>query len=82
MKIKWRGAFGLNTNSDAMLAIYGDGAKDKLAYLGPDGANNEMMLQLESKSKNDQRQVTMWIDEKGFDFEYTEVYPRTPVGTT
>ena len=65
---KWRGLFGLGTNS-AMLTIYGDDGNTQVAYLGENAKNNEMMFQLKSKSKTDKRMASMHIDENGGRFD-------------
>ena len=56
---KVRGYFGLDTDGDAILETYGDDGDTAVAYLGENKKNNEMILQLQSKSKIDKRQVMM-----------------------
>ena len=63
---KERGTFGLDTDGDAMLKIYGDDGKTPVAYLGGNTKqNNEMVFQLESKSKSVKREVRIQIYENG-----------------
>lgn len=65
-KGKWRGSFGLDADGDATLQIYGDDRKSTIAYLGKDRKKNgEMTLQLQSKSKTDKREASMYIDGYG-----------------
>jgi len=66
-----RGLFGLSDSGDAVLKIFGDDGKTDVAYLGgnTENPNNEMMLQLKSKSKTDKREVMMSIDEYGGRFD-------------
>ena len=63
-----RGYFGLDTDGDAILETYGDDGDTAVAYLGENKKNNEMILQLQSKSKIDKRQVMM-IGENGGRFD-------------
>ena len=66
---KVRGYFGLDSGGDAILEISDDG-KTIVAYLGKNKAeNNEIMLQLQSKSKTDKREVMLAIDENGGRFD-------------
>ena len=66
---KWRGLFGL-ASGDAILTIYGADGKTTVAYLGKNAiADDEMMFQLNSKSKTDKRGVSMHIDENGGRFD-------------
>ena len=65
---KVRGYFGLDTDGDAILETYGDDGDTAVAYLGENKKNNEMILQLQSKSKIDKRQVMM-IGENGGRFD-------------
>ena len=58
---KVRGYFGLDTDGDAILETYGDDGDTAVAYLGENKKNNEMILQLQSKSKIDKRQVMMIV---------------------
>ena len=67
---KRRGFFGLDTNGDAILKIYGDDSITDVAYLGKNLRNDgEIMFVLESKSKTDKRQAVMSIDENGGRFD-------------
>ena len=67
---KWRGLFGLDTDGDAVLEIYGEDGKSQVAYLGKNiKENDEMILQLQSKSKIDKRQVMMMIGKNGGRFD-------------
>ena len=67
---KLRGLFGLDTDGDATLRIYGDDGKTSVVYLGGNPAyNDEMMFQLESNSKTDKRKASMSIDENGGRFD-------------
>ena len=66
---KERGYFGLDTSGDAVLQIYGDDGKSKVAYLGVDVRSNEMRLSLRSKSKTDKRGAMISIDENGGRFQ-------------
>ena len=62
--------FGLSSSGDAMLTMYGDSPNHAVAYLGGNKAeNNEMMLQLKSKSKTDKRETSIMIDENGGRFD-------------
>ena len=62
--------FGLSSCGDAMLTMYGVDPNHAVAYLGGNKEkNNEMMLQLKSKSKTDKREVSMAIDENGGRFD-------------
>ena len=64
---KRRGVFGLDTDGDAILTIFGDDEKTFVAYLGGNYENGEMMLHLNSKSttSTDKRAVIMNIDKNG-----------------
>ena len=63
---KDRGLFGLDTDGDAMLKIYGDDGETSVAYLGGNSnENGEMMFYLQSKSKTDKREARMSIDQYG-----------------
>ena len=64
-----RGYFGLDTDGDAILETYGDDGDTAVAYLGENKKNNEMILQLQSKSKIDKRQVMMMIGKNGGRFD-------------
>ena len=67
---KWRGAFGLDSDGDGMLTIYGDDTNTQAAYLGGNAdKNDEMMLKLQSKSKTDKRRASMMIDGNGGRFD-------------
>ena len=62
--------FGLSSSGDAMLTMYSDDPNHAVAYLGENKAeNNEMIFQLQSKSKIDKRQVMMMIGENGGRFD-------------
>jgi len=66
---KQKGYFGLSGGSSAILQIYGgDDEKSILAYLGKN-IFNEAIFRLHSKSKTDERQVSMQIDENGGRFD-------------
>ena len=58
----------MDTDGDAILETYGDDGDTAVAYLGENKKNNEMILQLQSKSKIDKRQVMM-IGENGGRFD-------------
>ena len=61
---------GLSSSGDAMLTMYSDDPNYVIAYLGGNEAkNNEMMLQLKSKSKSDKRETSIMIDENGGRFD-------------
>ncbi len=47
----------------------GDDGRTEVAYLGENVKTNEMIFQLQSKSKIDKRQVMMMIDENGGRFD-------------
>jgi hypothetical protein len=65
---KNRGYFGLNTNGDAILKIYGDDGETDVAYLGGNRKqNNEMMFHLQSQT--DKRMASMQIDKNGGRFD-------------
>ena len=67
---KWRGLFGLDTDGDAILKIFGDDGKTSVAYVGGNTDKNvEMMFLLRSKSTTDKRKATMSIDENGGRFD-------------
>ena len=67
---KERGYFGLSTDGNAFLEIYGDDGKSRVAYLGGNTKqNNEMMFVLSSKSKTDKREAMMSIDRNGGRFD-------------
>ena len=58
--------FGLGSSGDAMLTMYSDDPNHAVAYLGGNKAeNNEMMLQLKSKSNTDKRETSIMIGENG-----------------
>ena len=58
--------FGLSSSGDAMLTMYSDDPNHAVAYLGGNKAeNNEMMLQLKSKSNTDKRETSIMIGENG-----------------
>ena len=44
---KLRGLFGLSTDGDAMLQIYGDDGQDTLVYLGPNTEGDDASPQIE-----------------------------------
>ena len=60
---------GLDTNGNGRLVMYGDDSNYPIAYLGENEKTNEMILQLQSKSKFDKRQVMMMIGENGGRFD-------------
>ena len=60
---------GLDTNGNGRLVIYGDDSNYPIAYLGENEKTNEMILQLQSKSKIDKRQVMMMIGKNGGRFD-------------
>ena len=60
---------GLDTNGNGMLVMYGDDSNYPIAYLGENVKTNEMIFQLQSKSKIDKRQVMMMIGENGGRFD-------------
>ena len=60
---------GLDTNGNGRLVMYGDDSNYPIAYLGENEKTNEMILQLQSKSKIDKRQVMMMIGENGGRFD-------------
>ena len=62
---KVRGYFGLDSGGDAILEISNDDGETPVAYLGTDINTDEMMFQLESKSKTDKREVRIQIYENG-----------------
>jgi hypothetical protein len=63
---RWRGLFGLSSNRNAILNIYGDDGKTPVAYLGGNPEqNDEMMFQLQSKSKTYEGSVLIKITEYG-----------------
>ena len=67
---KEKAHLGLAPNGSAILEMYGDDQIYKVAYLGENtSANNEMILQLQSKSKFDKRQVMMMIGENDGRFD-------------
>ena len=67
---KEKAHLGLAPNGSAILEMYGDDQIYKVAYLGENtSTNNEMILQLQSKSKIDKRQVMMTIGENGGRFD-------------
>ena len=67
---KEKAHLGLAPNGSAILEMYGDDQIYKVAYLGENtSTNNEMILQLQSKSKIDKRQVMMMIGENGGRFD-------------
>ena len=59
---------GLDTNGNGRLVMYGDDSNYPIAYLGENVKTNEMIFQLQSKSKIDKRQVMM-IGENGGRFD-------------
>ena len=66
---KEKAHLGLAPNGSAILEMYSDDQIYKVAYLGENtSTNNEMILQLQSKSKIDKRQVMM-IGENGGRFD-------------
>ena len=67
---KVRGYFGLDSGGDAILEISDDDGERPVAYLGKNTSkNDEMIFQLQSKSKIDKRQVMMMIGENGGRFD-------------
>ena len=67
---KEKAHLGLAPNGSAILEMYGDDQIYKVAYLGENtSTNNEMILQLQSKSKIDKRQVMMMIGKNGGRFD-------------
>ena len=60
---------GLDANGNGRLVMYGDDSNYPIAYLGKNEKTNEMIFQLQSKSKIDKRQVTMMIGENGRRFD-------------
>ena len=60
---------GLDTNGNGRLVMYGDDSNYPIAYLGENEKTNEMIFQLQSKSKIDKRQVMMMIGENGGRFD-------------
>ena len=60
---------GLDTNGNGRLVMYGDNSNYPIAYLGENEKTNEMILQLQSKSKIDKRQVMMMIGKNGGRFD-------------
>jgi hypothetical protein len=60
---------GLDTNGNGMLVMYGDDSNYPIVYLGENVKTNEMIFQLQSKSKIDKRQVMMMIGENGGRFD-------------
>ena len=60
---------GLDTNGNGRLVMYGDDSNYPIAYLGENEKTNEMILQLQSKSKFDKRQVMMMIGKNGGRFD-------------
>ena len=67
---KVRGYFGLNSGGDAILEISNDDGETPVAYLGKNTSkNDEMIFQLQSKSKIDKRQVMMMIGKNGGRFD-------------
>ena len=67
---KERGSFELDTDGEAILKIYGDDGETPVAYLGKNTSkNDEMIFQLQSKSKIDKRQVMMMIGKNGGRFD-------------
>ena len=62
---KVRGYFELDSGGDAILEISNDDGERPVAYLGTDINTDEMMFQLESKSKTDKREVRIQIYENG-----------------
>ena len=51
------------------MEIKGDDGRTEVAYLGENVKTNEMIFQLQSKSKIDKRQVMMMIGENGGRFD-------------
>ena len=67
---KVRGYFGLDSGGDAILEIFNDDGETPVAYLGKNTSkNDEMIFQLQSKSKIDKRQVMMMIGKNGGRFD-------------
>ena len=60
---------GLDANGNGRLVMYGDDSNYPIVYLGKNEKTNEMIFQLQSKSKIDKRQVTMMIGENGRRFD-------------
>ena len=65
-----RGGFGLNTNGNVMLQIYGDG-ETSVVYLGENmkDPNGEMLFRIKSRSNTDNRMAGMSIDKNGGRFD-------------
>ena len=60
----------LDSGGDAILEISDDDGETPVAYLGKNTSkNDEMILQLQSKSKIDKRQVMIMIGENGGRFD-------------
>ena len=55
----------MNSGGDTILEISNDDGETPVAYLGTDINIDEMMFQLESKSKTDKRKTSIAIDENG-----------------
>ena len=67
---KVRGYFGLDSGGDAILEISDDDGERPVAYLGKNTSkNDEIIFQLQSKSKIDKRQVMMMIGKNGGRFD-------------
>ena len=60
---------GLDANGNGRLVMYGDDSNYPIAYLGENEKTNEMIFQLQSKSKIDKRQVMMMIGKNGGRFD-------------
>ena len=60
---------GLDANGNGRLVMYGDDSNYPIAYLGENEKTNEMIFQLQSKSKIDKTQVMMMIDGNGGRFD-------------
>ena len=60
-----RAFLGKDSNGDPMLKMYGDDDKHEVAYLGVNTRSNEMMFELNSKSKTDKGKVRIMMSQWG-----------------